>query len=266
MMKLHWLLNWFDRSKEEEDAYIPSMVTNEQARNARMYLEKHSGFDFESFERDLEVREILEEPLGPTSECLNAEDIAALVESGAAKSMAMYNVSALAERAVTHSEACQACFDNIALYIELKRCSLKRAAEEDVRALPPSLLIGSVGHIEQAGVGTRRFGLSLTMCCDASVFDAMDTVRAQIWGKTFDKKEVVLRRVEPKHTKWLKAVGSFDLSGSRQSGHIFDAYYCTESLNDLDHVEANACGFVSIEEKMGGNPILSSRVIRMATD
>jgi hypothetical protein len=264
MLKL--LLNWFDRSREEEDASIPSMVTNEQALHARMYLEKHSGFDFESFEKSLETREILEEPLGPTSECLNAEDIAMLVESGAVESSAMHSVSALAERAVTHSETCQACFDNIALYIELKRCSLERAMEKDVHTLPPSVLIGSVGHIKPAGIGSRRLGLSLTMCCDASVFDAMDTVRAQIWGKTFDKKEVVLHRVESKNAKWLKAIGPFDLLGSRHSGHIFDAYYCTESLNDLDQVRTDACGFISIDEKIGGSPVLSGRVIRMATE
>jgi hypothetical protein len=264
MTKLPRLLNWFDRSREEEDAYIPSIVTSEQARSARIYLEKHSGFDFESFEKSLEVRKILEEPLGPSFECLSAEAVAALVESGATEGMAMYGagVSALAERTVTHSEVCQACFDNIALYIELKRASLTRAMEKDVPNLPPSLLIGSEGRLEQTDLGNRRLGLSLTMCCDASVFNAMDTVRAEIWGNTFDKKEVVLRRVEPKHSRWL----SFGFSGSDQTRHMFDAYYCTEPLSDLDQVRANACGFVSIEEKIGDNPLMCSRVIRLATD
>lgn len=268
-MKIPGFLNWFDRSQQEEDAYIPSIVTNEQARNARMYLEKHSGFDFENFEKNLEVGRILDRPLGPTPECLSAEDIAKLVESGAAEAVVMYKVGALAERAVAHSEVCEACFDNITLYNDLRRRSLERATEECVQDIPPALLIGSIGRIEQAGVGHRRFGLSLTMCCEASVFAAMDTVTAQIWGKTFDMKEVVLHRVEePKSTHgWVKMIAPLDLLGSRQSGHIFDAYYCTESLNVLDQVKTNACGFVSIDEKIGESPLLSSRgVIRMAAD
>ena len=63
------LLNWFDRS-QDEDSGIPSTVTREDARNARLYLQKNSGFDFEEFEEGIQVEKLLKKPLGETAECL----------------------------------------------------------------------------------------------------------------------------------------------------------------------------------------------------
>jgi hypothetical protein len=256
------LVGWFDRSKEEYSG-IPRLVTREHANNARLYLREHSGFDFESFERAISVEKMLNEPLGETAECLSAEDIAKLIGSDVSRLSAVFDADLVA-RAVNHSAICETCFNNMALYEDLKNTSLDRAVVEKVQGLTPSLTIGSVGLLEVAPSGNRCLGLELTMRCDASDFDAMDTVQAQIVGP-FDTKDVVLHRVGP----WNKRILDKDAHlnpTKRSSAPLFYCHYRTDSLVGLDQVSNPTCSFVSISQEISGKEVLSRRVIRVLQD
>jgi hypothetical protein len=256
------LVGWFDRSQEEYSG-IPRFVTREHANKARLYLREHSGFDFESFEKGISVEKLLNEPLGETAECLSAEDIAKLIGSDVWRLSAVFD-SDLVARAVKHSAICETCFDNMALYEELKNASLDRAMVKEVRDLTPSLSIGSVGLVEVAPSGNRYLGLELTMRCDALDFDAMDTVQALIVGP-FDVKDVVLHRVGP----WDKGLVDKDAHLNpmgRPSESLFNCHYRTDSLVGLDQVSNRTCSFVSISREISGKEVLSRRVIRVLQD
>jgi hypothetical protein len=251
------LLGWFDRSREE-DSGIPAFVTREDARNARLYLQDHSGFDFARFEEGIQVEKLLSRPLGETAECLSADDIAELVGSDVAEASMVFD-SGLAARAIRHSQNCDACFDNIALYQELKNRSIERAIDNKVEDLAPALSIGSVGRLEAAANGAR-LGLAVTMYCDASDFNGMGIMQAQILGP-FDAKDVTLHRVEPRRKKrW------FGASVRKSPARLFQGYYRTDSLTELDQVRDDVCGFISISQDIGGREVHSRRVIRLQRD
>src|SRR5947209_4855832 len=127
------LFGWFDRSRQK-DSGIPSFVTRGDANNARLYLQKHSGFDFARFEEGIQVEKLLNESLGETPDCLSADEIAELVEPRVAEAFAAVDTR-LAARAIGHSQNCDACFDNISLYQELKNRSIESAIENKVEDL-----------------------------------------------------------------------------------------------------------------------------------
>jgi hypothetical protein len=272
MTRTNWFRGWFDRSQklvgwfdrsQGEYSGIPRLVTREHAKNARLFLREHSGFDFESFEKGISVEKLLNEPLGETAECLTAEDIAKLIGSDVSRLSAVFD-SDLVERAVKHSAVCETCFNNMALYEELKNTSLDRAMAKEVRDLTPSLSIGSVGLVEVAPSGNRCLGLELTMRCDASDFDAMDTVRALIVGP-FDVKDVVLHRVGP-WDKGLVDKGVHFNPLRRPSASLFNCHYQSDALVGLDQVSNSTCSFVSISQEISGREVLSRRVIRVLQD
>lgn len=257
-MKYADLLGWFDRPREE-DVGIPTFVTRAEARNARRFLQEHSGFDFERFDESIQVEKLLNKPLGETSECLSAEEIDELV--GSDRSSADLNTTLVA-RAIKHSQHCDTCFNNLALYQELKSKSAVRAIENDIKGLAPFLSIGSVGRVEAMASGEPCLALTLTMYCDALDFSGLDTIRARVLGpsNTFEK-DVTLHRVEPWHKK-LPGVDAALTSMRKSSARSFKGYYRTDPLAGLDQVQNNACGFVSIAQDIGGKGVLSRGVIR----
>ena len=237
-------------------------MTREDARNAQLYLQKHSGFDFEKFEEGIEVEKLLNKPLGETAECLSADEIAELVGYGVSGASAVVDARLVA-RAISHSEVCDTCFDNITLYQELKNRSVERALDKEVEDLTPVLSIGSVGRVEAVANVGPCLGLALTMYGDASDFSGMGTMQARIVG-SFDAKDVTLHRVEPWHKRWLGL--DTHLAIRKSSARLFQGYYRTDTLTGLDQVRDNACSFVTISQDVGGKGVFSRRVIRLERD
>jgi hypothetical protein len=262
-MKYEALFGWFDRGGgQEEDMGIPSIVTRADARNARRYLQEHSGFDFEKFDESIQVEELLNKPLGETTECLSAEEIAELVGSDGTAAVAAVFSTGLAARAITHSQHCDTCFENIELYQELKNRSVERAIEEDVEELTPLVSIGSVGRVEAVVNGDPRLRLALTMYCDALDFSGMGTMRACILGPfDTDAKDVAIHRVVPWHKRWFGVDAPF-ASMRKSSFKPIKGYYLTDPLVGFGQMQNNACGFVSIAQDIGGKEIISRGMIR----
>ena len=259
MKNLDRLFGWFDRSRDAESG-VPSYVTREDLRKARLYLQEHSGFDFEEFEKDIQVEKLLNTPLGDTAECLSADEIAILVGSDA--SVGMINPY-LIDRAIRHSEVCDTCFDNIALYQELKNKSIERAIGKNVEDLAPLLSIDAVGRVRAAANVGPYLGLAVTCYGAASDFREMDTLHAQIVGP-FDEKDVTLHRVEPSDK--AQSSGGFFHMRSSSAARSFHGYYCTNALTGLGQLRDNACTFVSISQDIGGKKVLSRRVVRLERD
>lgn len=161
--RLPQLLAWFDRARGADPFEIPPVVvTRKRAREARQYLQEHSGFDFEAFQKNVGVEQLLREPLGETQECLSAEDIAGVVHSHLLESPETLDVLLIA-RVVRHVEDCETCFHNIEIYQEMERRSLARASMKGVENLPAACWIDAVGRVEMIGPGEPMLGLSLMM-------------------------------------------------------------------------------------------------------
>jgi hypothetical protein len=262
-MKYLNLFKWFDRPEDGNDVDdVPPIITRERARKARLYLNEHSGFDFERFRRTIQVDQLLNEPLGGTSECLSAEDIASLVGSRSTSTLD-YNLVA---RAVSHSATCSECFDNIALYQQLENWSVTRATYMPVRELLPSLSIGEIGLVDASRASNPSLGLAvIAYGARASELDAWGTLCAEIAGP-FEAKEVPLHRVAaPEGSSLLDSTQfGFRQAPWKEGEGLIQGYYRTGHSVALGQLNNQMCSYVSISKEIGGRKeVLGSRVIRL---
>jgi hypothetical protein len=271
--RLPRLLAWFDRAREADLFDIPPIVvTRERAREARRYLQEHSGFDFEAFEKNVGVEQLLQEPLGETPECLSAEEIAGVVRSHMLESPAALNVQMVA-RVVSHVEHCEMCFDNIAVYQEMERLSLARAFTKGVENLPVALWIDPIGRVEVSGGTKPMLGLSVTMHRHhQAMVEPLSAMKVRV-SFPFRTSEVTLHRAEggvqedwsnlrerlaewTRFTKWTRSI-------KEPSEELIRSYYRTNRLIGPKQAKNMTCGFVSVSQEIGGEEVYSTQVVRL---
>jgi hypothetical protein len=237
-----------------EPHILPERVTKERAREARLFLQKHSGFEFEIFRRNIEVERLICKPLGDTVECLSAEDIANVIRSHMQEAPETLD-PALIGRAVSHIESCATCFDNISAYQQMECRSLEGALALDTEAFPPLLWIGPVGRVEVIEGSNPSLGLWVAMNRSGALkHDLRRPARVRV-SCPFETKEVPLH-----HVKWTWMSAKRPRARSRR---MIEAYYRTDRLAELEHVKDQTCSFVSISQQVGEKELHSTRVIRI---
>src|SRR5216683_4422515 len=264
--RLPRLLAWFDRAQGSDPFDIPPIVvTRERARKARQYLQEHSGFDFEAFEKNVGVEQLLQEPLGETAECLSAEDIAGVVRSHMLESPATLDVRMVA-RVVSHVEDCETCFENIAIYQEMERRSLARAFTKGVENLPAALWIDPIGRVEVRGRAKPMLGLSVTMHRHQAMVESLSAMKVRV-SFPFQTSEVTLHRVEgavqgerlilrKRLTEWVRSIKE-PVEG------LIRSYYRTDRLVGLKQAKNMTCGFISVSQEIGGEEVYSTQIVRL---
>jgi hypothetical protein len=267
-MHRHWsqLLEWFDRPQMDDASGIPPVVvTRERARQARLYLEKHSGFDFEKFRESIQVDKLIHEPLGETPACLSAEALAEVVQSHMLESPATLDARLIAG-AVSHIQNCEACFENIALYQEMEQRSLERALARDIEDLPAPVWIGPVGRVEFVGGPNAYLRLAMRYQ-QVQRPDLLGAMKARVLYP-FDTGDVSLHQIEPFVEKaksrlipWPR-ITRRKLKEPGPEGFI-EGHYCTDYPIEVERVRDQMCSFVSISQEIGSKEFHSTRIVRL---
>jgi hypothetical protein len=263
-MNKHWLrlFDWFDRPRARGAHGVPPIaVTPARAREARRYLQEHSGFDFEKFRRSVHVDQLMQEPLGETAECLSAEELATVVQSRMVESPAMLDRGLIA-RGVWHIASCDACFQNIAVYQEIERQGLKRAVESNIEELSPSFWIDPIGRVEVIGDAAPILALGLTMHRDQASRFSSGAMKVRV-SCPFETRDIELHLVPEQDKRWFILSRSRRASGQKVSKDFIHGYYCTEPLVDLGQLKDHVCSFVSVSQQVGGAELHSTQMIRL---
>jgi hypothetical protein len=264
--RLPQLLAWFDRVRGADPFDIPPVVvTRKRAREARQYLREHSGFDFEAFEKNAGVEQLLHEPLGETAECLSAEDIAGVVHSHLLESPETLDALLIA-RVVSHVEDCETCFQNIEIYQEMERRSLARASMKGVENLPAARWIDAVGRVEMIGRGEPMLGLSLMMPRHSAGVESISAMKCRV-SFPFQTEEMMLYPVEgtvqTKMSILPKRIAEWMRSIKEPPEGLVRNHYRTDRFIGLEKAENVTCGFLSVSQEIGGEEIYSTRIVRL---
>ena len=264
--RLPRLFAWFDRARGADPFDIPPIVvTRERARKARQYLQEHSGFDFEAFDQNVGVKQLLQEPLGERDECLSAEDIAGVVRSHMLESPETLDVDVVA-RVVMHVENCETCFENIAIYQEMERRSLARAYTQGVENLPGALWIDPIGRVEVRGRAKPMLDLSVTMHRHPAMDESSGPMKVRL-SYPFQTSEVTLHRIEGvaqgERLTLRKRLPEWAKSIKKPAQGLIRSYYRTDRLVGLRQAKDMRCGFISISQEIGGEEVYSTQIVRL---
>lgn len=253
------LLEWFNRNRSPDVDIEPVPVTRERALAARNFLRKHSGIDFDSFHEGAKVDVLLNQALGPTSDCLTAEGISRFICSHALVPLQSVDTS-IVMHAIRHASVCKDCWSNIEIYQMLEQQSLLRARSEGAKQLTRAMWIDPIGEIKQTGA-------EAVSCLEVSVL-----MHAEQPLEAISREGMILKVTYPFESDelQLKPVGTTVLPttkfrrilGLRSYDNFARGRYQTDKIRALSKMEIGSCGYVTISQEIEGEQVESTQLIR----
>lgn len=252
-------LRWFDRDRALDALHIePIPVTRETAAAARQFLREHSGIDLDAFHASVKVELLLSEPLGPTTDCLTADEISQSVRSHMPTPLSGVDLG-IVDRVVTHVSNCKHCWSNLEAYQMLEQRSLARAYSAGVENLPAAAWMGPTCQVRQVPLSGR--------CLEISVLTYRERAPGPFSGSSmkvrvtspFESQEVPLRQIRTIDPTEMP--DRPEAYAQHMKGVVVGVYQSSE-IPELSSAQIGTCGYVSIVQEIERKLVCSGRVIR----
>jgi hypothetical protein len=175
------------------------VVGKSRADAARSYLKRHSGIDFEAFLREVESDDLLAEPLGPTEDCVSADELAAYCEDRATE----IDPERL-ERIETHLVACEDCRASVKLYSSLTlRTSTSAPLVHILELEPVDVAPGKQNVLNVVLLANRKLARIQTLTLQCSAIDVRLQHLKRVW-RPFQAQRVYSARFAIDRARFLE--------------------------------------------------------------